>query len=102
MKNKLRFIMPRLAGATAAAGFAALIITTVFKLLLGLTLLAGIATLIARSISKRRRVSGQYGHDAISGFDKWNAFGNSSEGVHPIQSVTGYATRERTSIVPVN
>jgi hypothetical protein len=102
MNNKLRFIMPRLAGATAAAGLAALVITAVFKLLLGLTLLAGAMTLIARSIAGRRKLSGHYGQDAMPDFGRWNAVGNSNAGINPIQLVSGYATRKGTSIVPIN
>lgn len=102
MNNKLRFIMPRLAGATAAAGLAALVITIVFKLLLGLTLLAGAITLIARSIARRRKLSGQYGQNAMPGFGKWNALSNSNAGINPIQPVSGYATQKGTFIVPIN
>jgi len=102
MKNKLRFIMPRLAGATIAAGLAALVITALFKLLLSLTLLAGAITVIARAIGRRQRLSGQYGQNAMPGFSKWNAFGNSSAGAAPIQPVSGYATPKGTSIVPIN
>lgn len=102
MKNKIRFIMPRLAGATVIAGLAALVITTVFKLLLGLTLLAGAVTLIARSIGKRWELSSRYGNGTVPGFSKWNAFGNSNAGINPIQPVTGYATPKGTSIVPID
>ncbi len=102
MKNKLRFIMPRLIGATVAAGLAALVITTVFKLLLGLTLVAGTITLIARSFGKRRIQLGQYGQDAMPGLGNRNAFGNSSVWASPIQPVNGYANQKGTSIVPIN
>lgn len=101
MKNKFRFIMPRLVGATVAAGLAALVITTVFKLLLGLTILAGAITLIARSISRRHQL-GQYRQDAMPGLGDRNVFGNSSVWANPVQSVTGYATQKETSIVPIN
>jgi len=37
MKKRIGFIMPRLVGATLIAGVATLVVTTLFKLLLGLT-----------------------------------------------------------------
>lgn len=102
MKNKLRFIMPRLAGATAAAGMAALVIITLFKLLLSLTLLAGAITLTARSFARRQKQSGLYGQHTIPNFGNWKEFGNSSAGASSIQPVAGYATQQGTSIVPIN
>lgn len=46
--------MPRLIGATVVVGIAAFIIGTLFKLLLGATLLAGAISLIGRRIGKRQ------------------------------------------------
>ena len=102
MKNKLRFIMPRLAGATVVTGLAALVITTLFKLLLCLTLLAGGIALLARSFGRRRQQLGQYEHDAMPGLGNRNAFDNSRQWNSPIQPVNGYATQKGTSIVPID
>lgn len=102
MKNKIRFIMPRLIGATVVTGLAALVVTTLFKLLLGVTLLAGAITLIARSFGRHRKQSGLYGQDAMPGLGNRSAFGNSSIWASPVQPVTGYAIQKGTSIVPIN
>lgn len=102
MKNKLRFIMPRLIGATVIVGLAAFIIGTVFKLLLGITVLAGLITLAARAFGKRQKFLEQYGQNAMPGFGNWNAFGTRGAANNPIQPVNGYATQKGTSIVPIN
>ena len=102
MKNKLRFIMPRLIGATAVAGIAALVITTLFKLLLGLTLLAGGIAIIARSIGRGRRQLGQYRQDEMPGLGNRNVFGSSSVWAGTVQPVNRCATQKGTSIVPIS
>jgi len=55
MKNKMRYILPKLIGITVIAGLATLIIGMVFKLLLAVTLIAGIGTLVASKFRRRRR-----------------------------------------------
>lgn len=102
MKNKLRFIMPRLIGATVAAGLAALVIATVFKLLLGLTLLAGVTTLIARSLGRRRLQLGQYGQETMPGLSNRNAFDNSSVWASTVKPANDYAAKQGSSIVPID
>lgn len=96
MKNKFRFIMPRLVGATVVAGLAALVIVTVFKLLLGVTILAGAIAIIARSFSKGHEQLAQYPQGALPDFSNGSAWGGK------IQPVTGYSTTKGTSIVPID
>lgn len=55
MKNKLRFILPRLIVLTAIAGLATLIIGTIFKLLLFGTVLFGIGSFAAARMRRRDR-----------------------------------------------
>jgi len=57
MKNKLRFILPRLIVLTAIAGIATLIIGTIFKLLLFGTVLFGIGSFAAARMRRRDRHS---------------------------------------------
>lgn len=102
MKNKLRFLLPRLIGATIIAGVASFLMFTIFKLLLGITLLAAGVTLIGRSIGRRRdrqfRFQQQQGAPAFgeSGhFSKpapWN--GGQMRPFAPAQ--------QRGTIVPIN
>lgn len=54
MKNKIRFILPRLIGLTVLAGLLALVIGLIFKLLLVGTLLAGAGMFIASRFKKRQ------------------------------------------------
>lgn len=55
MKNKARFIFPRLIGATVIVGLAALIVTTLFKLLLGILFVAGAVMLVKRLLFNDRQ-----------------------------------------------
>jgi len=96
MKNKFRFIMPRLLGATVIAGVAALIITTVFKLLLAITLLAGAVVIIARSFGNRREQLEAFGQRATEGLS------TSSVWAGPIHAVRSNAAGREASIVPIN
>lgn len=96
MKNKLRFIMPRLIGATIVAGVFALVIATVFKLLLGLTVITAAIAMIARSLGKSREQLAQYPQGAMADF------GNGSAWNRTIQPVGGYSTSSGTSIVPID
>lgn len=102
MKNKLRFIMPRLAAATVVAGLAALVITTLFKLLLGFTFLAGGVTLFTRAFAGRRQHSRQYDQGVIPDLGNRNTFGNSKAWAGPVQPINAYATQKGTSIVPID
>jgi hypothetical protein len=96
MKNKLRFIMPRLVGITVVAGFIALIVATVFKLLLGITILAGAVAIIVRSFGKCREQLAQHPLGPMA------RFGNSSVWDATVQPVSGYSTAKGTSIVPID
>lgn len=55
MKNKLRFVWPRLMAITVIAGLATLIIGTIFKLLLCATVLLGIGSFAASRMRTRDR-----------------------------------------------
>ncbi|WP_221391120.1 hypothetical protein [Dyadobacter sp. NIV53] len=70
MNNKFRFIFPRLIGATVIVGIASFILITLFKLLAALAVIAGVATLIARSSGRHYMMqnSGEYGQVGHGGF----------------------------------
>lgn len=53
MKNKVRFILPRLIALTLVAGLATLIIGAIFKLLLVACILFGIGSLAMAKIRRR-------------------------------------------------
>lgn len=103
MKNKMLFIMPRLVGATVIVGAAALIISTLFKLLLGLSLIGGVITLAAQKASRRRhRLMAEYNQDALlPGLGKRNALGNN--GFWGSQrTAVGQSVQKAAAIVPIN
>ena len=103
MKKKLGFIMPRLIGATVLVGLAAFVITTLFKLLLGITLIAGAITLIARKASSRRKKwIAQYGQGAVPDFGNRNTFGNNRGWANQMQPISGHAAPKGATIVPIN
>lgn len=52
--NKIKFILPRLLGVTVLAGIATFILATVFKLLFAGLLLTGIAALVMKIAGKKR------------------------------------------------
>jgi hypothetical protein len=101
MKNKMRFIMPRLIGATVVVGVAALIIGILFKLMLGVVLLAGIVTLISNKVSRRREhyLAG-YGQQEMPGFGRMNSFGNNNPWASKMQPIN--KAQKATTIVPIN
>lgn len=92
--------MPRLLGATVAVGVAALIIGTLFKLMLGLVIIGGIATLISHKVSKHREEwLAQYGQNTIHGFGGRDGLGNNpwANKMQPINNA-----QKATTIVPIN
>ena len=74
MKNNFRFIFPRLIGATVVVGLAALIITTLFKLLIGLVVIGGVVSLAGRLAGRNRMMhgNGQYGQIQNGRFGQMN------------------------------
>jgi hypothetical protein len=102
MKNRIGFIMPRLIGVTAIAGVATLIVTIVFKLLLGLSLLAGVATLVIRLITRQGRWLPKYDDSNRPAFGSWGHFGNSNPATDSIQPVSGFATPKAATIIPID
>ena len=99
MKNNLRFIFPRLIGATVVVGLASLILVTLFKLLLGVLLIGGVATLAMRMAGKRNPGlgNGRYGRFAQGGIGPMS-HGNQWGG--PVTVNTNYAQKQ--TIVPIN
>ena len=99
MKNNFRPIFSRLIGATVIVGIAAFIITTVFKLLIGLVLIGGVVNLIKKAKGNRNHQFGnpeQYGQISGNQFGAYSQpqwTGAVSANSNPVQSLT---------IVPIN
>ncbi|EQB92263.1 hypothetical protein C874_05325 [Elizabethkingia anophelis 502] len=97
MKNKMRYILPKLIGITVIAGLAILIIGMVFKLLLAVTLIAGIGTLVASKFRRRReRYFEPYQENLPIGFNPSN---NSEFAVRPNYR---NSRTENIAIIPIN
>ena len=96
MKNNFRFVFPRLVGATLVVGLAAFVITTLFKLMLGIVLIGGVVAMIKRAAGRNRMMpahmrNGQFGPNEminIEGENPWAARAN--------------AVRNTATIVPIN
>jgi len=101
----MRFIMPRLIGATVAAGVAALIVATIFKLLLCITILAGLATIISRTAFRRRRYMTQPAYGPQHSFSEYGQ-GYDKHGGNPWESKASSfgknASQQEPTIVPIN
>lgn len=98
MKNNFRFIFPRLIGATIIVGIAALVITIVFKLLLGIVLIGGMVALIRKAVTnKRHQINGDY-NGALSPVP-FRSFSN-NPWQEPV-SIQGNIAMKQT-IVPIN
>lgn len=59
MKNKIKYILPRLIGITAIVGIVSFLIVAIFKILVMVTILAALGTWIASRAFKRRGKSAQ-------------------------------------------
>lgn len=97
MIHKFKFILPRLAGATVLVGLAAMVLFLLFKLLLAIVVVGGIATLAMRAAQHRRRkMMAYYGYQGIN---PWNGtqpwFGDR-------QSISVNPTQRTATIVPIN
>ena len=70
MKNRTSFIVPKILGITVLVGVATFVLAMVFKLLVAGLVLAGIGTLIAKAVGKRRRYFDRqdYYQQAISNY----------------------------------
>jgi hypothetical protein len=105
MKKRMGFIMPRLIGATIVVGIAALVITTLFKLLLGITLLAGAVTLISRRAFGRRRQMMAAGYGPQNSFGEYgynNAMRGNDAWANPTSDFGKPASQKAATIVPIN
>ncbi|MDV7696405.1 hypothetical protein N6B72_05675 [Chryseobacterium soli] len=91
----MKFILPKLLGVTLLAGAAVFILSLIFKLLFAGLLLAGIGTLIAKIIGKKR--------GRAMGYEKnSNAF-LSYQQSFPKQEETMYSQirKENLAIIPI-
>jgi hypothetical protein len=96
MRNSFRFIFPRLIGATVILGVAALLITILFKLLIGLVLIAGVVLLVKSVAGSRRHVyGGNYG-TSITGCQ------SGASAYQQYNGPTSVRNRQQVTIVPIN
>ncbi|MEO6685099.1 MAG: hypothetical protein ABIN24_04010 [Dyadobacter sp.] len=96
MKNNIRFIFPRLIGATLVVGLAAFVITTLFKLMLGLVLIGGVVMLIKRAAGRHQMVpahirNSQFGTNEVINIEGGNPWAARANAVH-----------STSTIVPIN
>jgi len=96
MKNKLRFILPRLIVLTAIAGLATLIIGTIFKLLLFGTVLFGIGNFAAARMRRRDRHT--FKMDKAPVYPNVQRHYNTVVAIVPLK---GQQRSKRATIVPV-
>ena len=92
MKNNFRFIFPRLVGATLVVGLAAFVITTLFKLMLGLVLIGGVVSLIRRAAGRNRMVpahirNGHFGNNEVINIEGGNPWAARANAVHSISTI---------------
>jgi len=99
MRNRARFIFPRLVGATFIVGLAALAVTILFKILLALVFISGTVLLVKRLLFDARH--------RPSRFDEMPGFHN---GISPVNGYYAMASqpvevsnyRKAATIVPIN
>ena len=100
MRNNFRFIFPRLIGATVIVGLAALIITTIFKLLLGLVLIGGVFVLVKRFAGRSGDMpeNNEYGPMQPISLGSMNhyQYGANQTGIRAVP------VQNHTTIVPIN
>lgn len=97
MKNRFRFILPRLLVLTVLLGIATLIIGTIFKLILLITVGIGIASIVSAKIRKRKRsIVNEQG--AISPYPMYAVYRQQQSAIVPMQ----HAFQEnKKTIVPI-
>ena len=100
MKNNFRFIFPRLIGATLLVGIAALVMSIIFKLMLGIILIGGLVIMAKRLIfkSNQRMEEGIY---------ERHYYGGVSPLQYQYQSVNqqpanGHPFQKSATIVPID
>lgn len=96
MKNNFRFIFPRLIGATLVVGLAAFVITTLFKLMLGVVLIGGVVALIRRAAGRNQMMpahnsNGQFGNSEVINIEGGNPWAARANAVH-----------NTSTIIPIN
>ncbi len=97
MKNKIRFILPRLLALTVILGIVTLIIGTLFKLVLLATIAIGIGSLIAAKIRKRKNITTS-DSAAISPYPMYAVYRQQQSAIIPMQHAHQGAKK---TIVPI-
>ncbi|RQO30339.1 hypothetical protein DBR32_12270 [Taibaiella sp. KBW10] len=99
MKHKLRFILPRLIGATVIIGLASMVLFILFKLLIAAAAIGIILAIASKFMGKRARKH-------MSGYGP-AAFGTPGQKVHamdhqaPQQPIYTQTKQKATTIVPI-
>ena len=91
--NKIKFILPKLLGVTVLAGVATFILATVFKLLFAGLLLTGIAAVFMKIAGKKRgkMMIGKFGNGALPEY-----FGRQKD------QVFSQVKSEKLAIIPIH
>lgn len=97
MRHNKRYILPKLIGITIIAGVATLIIGTIFKLLLLGSIVAGIGTLITSKLRRREQRNFQaYEKDLPLNFNP------KSDYDFAVKPSYRNARKENIAIIPIN
>lgn len=95
MRHNKRYILPKLIGVTVIAGVATLVIGMIFKLLLLGSIVAGIATVVASKLRRKgQRHFIAYEQDLPLSFDTRNDYA--------VKPSYHNARKENIAIVPIN
>lgn len=97
MKNKFKFILPRLLVLTVLLGLATLIIGTIFKLVLLATVAIGIGSLIAAKIRKKKLLASRE-QAAISPYPMYAVYRQQQSAIVPMQHTF---QESKKTIVPI-
>ncbi|MFD1768770.1 hypothetical protein [Sphingobacterium suaedae] len=97
MKNKMRFILPRLIGWTLIVGLATWIIGVLFKLLLLFTFAAAIGTWAAARIRRRKA---QHLQEGANPFVHQAVYRRSA--INPVVPVPVKSVNSNLSIIPIH
>lgn len=100
MKHKLRFILPRLIGATVIMGLASMVFFILFKLLLAAAAIGIILAIASKFMGKRAR---RYGDAYTPGAYGMKGHKVQAVDYQPMQQPIYTAAKQKSStIVPIN
>ena len=103
--KKMKFILPRIIGLTVIAGIATLLMSLVFKVLVLASIVGIIVSLVGRKMSRRRQMMQQYGMQGQQGFGQMPGGPESYFGQSPFHRsdvAPVYNAQRSSAIIPIN